>query len=133
MSNQQPDGAYPRLNAAMVKQGMYENMIVSIVGRTMTFDGLSTIQFECADGGHVKINVDPDFAYVPGQALEIMGLMNPDRTIQVSCPITCALTVCCLNSLMPVPIVRIASRFKTRITWGLTLAFIIIHFLCAIR
>jgi hypothetical protein len=79
----QPDGAFPRVNHALIKQGQYIGLIVSVVGRTVNFDGQSNLEIECSDGGRVTITVDPEYNYVPGQVLEIMGHLMDENTIQV--------------------------------------------------
>eukprot|EP01082_Thalassiosira_pseudonana_P001363 g823.t1 g823 contig10:799236-799805(+) len=78
----QPDGAFPRVNHALIKQGQYIGLIVSVVGRTVNFDGQSNLEIECSDGGRVTITVDPEYNYVPGQVLEIMGHLMDENTIQ---------------------------------------------------
>ena len=84
MSGGLPDGCFPRLNSEMVNSGKYDQMIASVVGRSVTFDGASALDFECADGGKVRVTVDPStFTFVPGKAMEIMGAVQEDCTVQV--------------------------------------------------
>lgn len=81
---QQPDGAYPRVNATMINEGLFNNMIVSIVGRAVNFDGANLLQLESGDGGRVNINLsDAEFHYVPGQIIEVIGHLD-GKNIQVS-------------------------------------------------
>eukprot|EP00585_Thalassiosira_rotula_P013092 CAMPEP_0196130896 /NCGR_PEP_ID=MMETSP0910-20130528/1107_1 /TAXON_ID=49265 /ORGANISM="Thalassiosira rotula, Strain GSO102" /LENGTH=117 /DNA_ID=CAMNT_0041390281 /DNA_START=61 /DNA_END=414 /DNA_ORIENTATION=+ len=82
MSNGQPDGAFPRLNASMLHAGNWDSTIVSIVGKAVSFDGMQTLEFECADGGKVQVQVGPDFNFEHGKAMEIMGAANEDKTVQ---------------------------------------------------
>ena len=83
MSGQQVDGAFPRLNASMLHAGNWDQTIVSLVGKAVTFDGQETLEFECVDGGKVQVQVTPDFPFTPGMAMEIMGAANDDKTVQV--------------------------------------------------
>lgn len=77
------EGVFPRINSAMLNSGQYTESIVSLVGKTVSFDG-STMQFECADGGKVQVQMQPEWnEFQPGQAMEIMGSANEDRTVQV--------------------------------------------------
>jgi DNA/RNA endonuclease YhcR with UshA esterase domain len=78
-----PDGAFPRVNAAMIQSGKYLDMITSVVGMPVSFDGDSTVEFECVDGGRVPILVSPEFIFVPGKLMEIMGAVQADNSIQV--------------------------------------------------
>mmetsp|Transcript_30777 Transcript_30777/g.55759 ORF Transcript_30777/g.55759 Transcript_30777/m.55759 type:complete len:120 (-) Transcript_30777:360-719(-) len=82
MSGQQVDGAFPRLNASMLHAGNWDQTIVSLVGKAVTFDGQETLEFECVDGGKVQVQVTPDFPFSPGMAMEIMGAANDDKTVQ---------------------------------------------------
>ena len=78
-----PDGAFPRLNASGIQSGQHVNSIASVVGKCISFDGASTLQLECVDGGTVNVLVAPEFAFVPGKVMEIMGSVQEDGTIQV--------------------------------------------------
>jgi hypothetical protein len=80
-----PEGAFPRLNASMVHSGAYTGSIASVVGKAISFDGEQTVELVCVDGGRVQIMTSPDFSFVPGMVVEIMGAVQEDRTIQVSC------------------------------------------------
>ncbi|KAL7437149.1 hypothetical protein ACHAXH_004247 [Discostella pseudostelligera] len=77
-----PEGAFPRLNASMVHSGAYTGSIASVVGKAISFDGEQTVELECVDGGRVQIMTSPDFSFVPGMVVEIMGAVQEDRTIQ---------------------------------------------------
>jgi hypothetical protein len=78
-----PEGAFPRLNASMVHSGAYTGSIASVVGKTISFDGEQTVELECVDGGRVQIIASPDFDFVPGATVEIMGAVQDDKTLQV--------------------------------------------------
>lgn len=78
-----PDGAFPRVNAAMIQSGKFLDMIASVVGMPVSFDGDSTVEFECVDGGRVPVLVSPEFTFVPGKVMEIMGAVQADNSIQV--------------------------------------------------
>jgi hypothetical protein len=78
-----PDGAFPRVNAAMIHSGEYVNCIASVVGTPVSFDGESAVDFQCVDGGRVQVVASPDFAFVPGRVMEIMGAVQEDRSVQV--------------------------------------------------
>eukprot|EP01083_Nonionella_stella_P059870 156643_1 len=82
MSDSQTDGAYLRLNSQMLNSGNYDQTIVSIVGKTVSYDGMSTLEFECVDGGKIQVQVGNDFTFAPGRVIEIMGAANPDKTVQ---------------------------------------------------
>lgn len=84
MSDGPPDGAFPRLNAAMLNTGTYSGSVASIIGKAISFDGMQTVEFECVDGGKVQLQVAPDFNFVPGKVMEVMGAPNEDKTVQVS-------------------------------------------------
>jgi hypothetical protein len=78
-----PDGAFPRVNASMIHSGEYVNCIASVVGMPVSFDGEATVEFECVDGGRVQVIVPPEFAFVPGKAMEVMGAVQDDKSVQV--------------------------------------------------
>ena len=78
-----PDGAFPRVNASMINSGEYVNCIASVVGIPVSFDGEGTVEFECVDGGSVQVIVSPEFAFVPGKAMEVMGAVQDDKSVQV--------------------------------------------------
>ena len=78
-----PDGAFPRVNASMIRSGEYVNCIASVVGMPVSFDGDSIVEFECVDGGRIQVLVSPDFEFVPGKVMEIMGAVQEDGSVQV--------------------------------------------------
>lgn len=78
-----PDGVFPRLNASMIHSGKYNNSIASVIGKSISFDGASTLEFECVDGGKVQVQVNPEFNFVPGRVMEVMGSVQDDGSIQV--------------------------------------------------
>ena len=80
---QQADGAYPRLNAAMVGSGKYNGMIVSLVGKL-----LSTTSFQCCDGGTVQLSGDhADISDMDsnnnGMVVEIVGQVASPTLVAV--------------------------------------------------
>jgi hypothetical protein len=90
-----PEGAFPRLNASMVHSGAYTGSIASVVGKAISFDGEQTVELECVDGGRVQIITSPDFSFVPGMIVEIMGAVQEDKTVQVSIPFPRRFRLCC--------------------------------------
>ena len=80
MSAPQIDGAYPRLNAAMVATGQYNGQLVSLVGKFV-----SPQQFECSDRGQVQLDAaHADVDQIPqGVAVEIMGQVQGPTQVAV--------------------------------------------------
>jgi len=77
----QEDGAYPRINGAMLQSQQYTGMLVSAVGKVTGHNTLLA-----ADG--VTISLDTDaiaeaLIVNPGVAVEIIGVANDATTIQV--------------------------------------------------
>ncbi|GMH94207.1 hypothetical protein TrVE_jg1261 [Triparma verrucosa] len=75
---QQEPGFYPRINATMVKESRYANLIVSIVGKCISNDG-SSMMLETGDGQQVRIVHEG--AMEPGQQtayVEIVGCVTED-------------------------------------------------------
>jgi hypothetical protein len=77
----QEDGAYPRINGAMLQSQQYNGMLVSVVGHVT---GHNTLQ--AADG--VTITLDTDsiaeaLLVNPDMAVEIIGVAQDATTIQV--------------------------------------------------
>ena len=68
----------------MLQTGQWGEAIISIVGKTVGFDG-SSVSFECADGGKIQVRVSPEFEFTPGKAVEIMGAAQDDGSVQVGC------------------------------------------------
>ena len=80
----QPDGAFPRVNLAMIKSGNYDNLIISLVCRTVEYNGEGILQVECADGGPMSVTVDEGYQFVPNKIVEIMGhLADGEQPLQV--------------------------------------------------
>ena len=78
----QEDGFYPRLNAALLATGNFNQMIVSVVGTVEACDGqFATVK--CCDGGQARFIVDPSFAYPPGTVLEMIGAATETNEVQV--------------------------------------------------
>ena len=77
----QPVGSYPRLNAAMLQSGKYEQMIVSLIGKIIVNshnddDGVVTsMKFQCADGGVIQLATEhAEIPTLAGDAIvEIVG------------------------------------------------------------
>eukprot|EP00956_Cyclotella_meneghiniana_P036186 scaffold122672_cov58-Cyclotella_meneghiniana.AAC.2 len=79
----QPDGAFPRVNLAMIKSGNYDNLIISLVCRTVEYNGEGILQVECADGGPMSVTVDEGYQFVPNKIVEIMGhLADGEQPLQ---------------------------------------------------
>jgi hypothetical protein len=80
---QVPDGCYPRLNAAMLRTGNFESMIVSMVGKFI-LDG--TNSFLCCDQGRIRLNAEqgaiPDDMH-PDMVVEIVGQAVDAETVSV--------------------------------------------------
>jgi Replication factor A protein 3 len=77
----QEDGAYPRINGAMLQSQQYTGMLVSAVGKVTGHNTLLA-----ADG--VSISLDTDsiaeaLMVNPGVAVEIIGIAHDATTIQV--------------------------------------------------
>lgn len=91
MAEPQADGAYPRLNAAMVASGTYNSSIASLVGK---FDQSPAV-FRCCDGGTVQLAGDHvDLAGMDctsGMVVEIVG--------QVASPTLVAVSPSCYRSI----------------------------------
>ena len=66
-----------------MKTRRFVNMIVSLVGKVLLFDG-SNIDFQCADGLPVKVSCEPDSQVQQGSIYEFVGLANEDGSLQVS-------------------------------------------------
>jgi len=75
------DGAYPRLNAAMVATGQYNGQLVSLVGKFLN----AGQQFECCDHGQVQLDAaHADVDQIPqGVAVEIMGQVQGPTQVAV--------------------------------------------------
>jgi hypothetical protein len=79
----QPDGSYPRLNGKLMESGRSANMIVSLVGKVLLFDG-NNIDLECSDGVVTKVLCEPDAQVQLGSIYELVGHANSDGSLQVS-------------------------------------------------
>ena len=82
----QPDGSYPRLNAALLRSGKYSEMIVSLVGRVKGSNG-TQVSFECADGEIVQVSTEHG-EIPPGlpadAVVEIVGQVLSPNDVAVS-------------------------------------------------
>ncbi len=79
----QEDGAYPRINGAMLQSQQYNGMIVSAVGRVL---GPHTLQ--AADGTNITLdtdNVAEALVVNPEMCVEIIGSAQDATTLMV-CP-----------------------------------------------
>ena len=76
------DGVYPRLNAAMLGSGKYNNTIVSLVGKF-----LSVTSFQCCDGGTVALSGDhadlSEMDFSSGMVVEIVGQVSSPTLVAV--------------------------------------------------
>uniref|UniRef100_A0A6U3S6E2 Replication factor A protein 3 n=1 Tax=Ditylum brightwellii TaxID=49249 RepID=A0A6U3S6E2_9STRA len=82
MSQQQEDGEYPRLNSKMIQTDhSHIGSIISVIGSVVSNDG-SVVTLRCADGGNARIAVDPSFDTQAGSVVEIVGLLESDRSVQ---------------------------------------------------
>jgi Replication factor A protein 3 len=79
----QPDGSYPRLNGKLMQSGCFVDMIVSLVGKVVLFDG-NNIELECSDGVVAKVLCEPDSQVQLGSIYEFIGHATMDGSLQVS-------------------------------------------------
>uniref|UniRef100_A0A7S4RLK9 Replication factor A protein 3 n=1 Tax=Ditylum brightwellii TaxID=49249 RepID=A0A7S4RLK9_9STRA len=103
MSQQQEDGEYPRLNSKMIQTDhSHIGSIISVIGSVVSNDG-SVVTLRCADGGNARIAVDPSFDTQAGSVVEIVGLLESDRSVQVRafflCEVVCGISSCVLRIL----------------------------------
>lgn len=92
----QPDGAFPRVNLAMIKSGNYNNLIVSLVCRLVEYNGEGIMQVECSDGGAYNVQVDEGYEFTPNKVVEIMGhLQDGETPLQVSLFLVVCFSWCC--------------------------------------
>jgi hypothetical protein len=84
----QPQGSYPRLNAAMVTSGQFSGSIVSLVGKFVSnaaADG--TVDFQCADGASVKLSVEhaelPPMDVTDAPVVEVVGQVMENNLVAV--------------------------------------------------
>ena len=93
----QVDGAYPRLNAAMVSSGQYANQLVSLVGK---FPNANWNEFQCSDGGRLQLDTTHAAAVEelpPPQrdmVVEIMGQVQGPSMVAVRSAFYAVLCVC---------------------------------------
>lgn len=75
------DGAFPRLNASLLRQGSYVDALVSFVGK---FEDKRT--FRCSDGGTITVSDDQGELenWTQDSVVEIMGQPLGDSTVTVS-------------------------------------------------
>ena len=77
-----PDGAFPRLNSSLLRQGSFVECLASFVGK---FEDKKT--FRCCDGGTIALTDDDAYdidSIEPGMTVEIMGQALDQNTITVS-------------------------------------------------
>lgn len=78
---EQEDGAYPRINGAMLQSQRYNGMLVSVVGNVT---GHNTLQ--AADGVIIALDTDSiaeALVINPAMVVEIIGIAQDATTIQV--------------------------------------------------
>lgn len=83
----QPDGSYPRLNAALLQSGQFEGMIVSMVGKLVDRDAPNNlVVFQCCDGGQIKVDEEsaPMTDVAPDEIVEIVGSAQAPNRVMVS-------------------------------------------------
>lgn len=85
MAQQQEDGSYPRLNAAMLGSRQFTGKIVSLVGCVESFDG-NTVGLKTADNATIMVGGagDAGFNQPTGTFVELVGFVNEDNTVTVS-------------------------------------------------
>ena len=74
-----PDGAFPRLNASLLRQGGFNDKLASFVGK---FEDRET--FRCCDGGTIRLQ-DVEADYPPDMVVEIMVQTMDQETVGVRC------------------------------------------------
>ena len=72
---QQEDGVYHRVNSSMIMGGKHSNQIVSLLGQTESTDG-SYVSLRCADGGNIRVKVNPDFDFKQVREIKIRRGFN---------------------------------------------------------
>lgn len=75
------DGAYPRINGAMLQSQRFTGMLVSTVGKVTSSNSLLA-----ADGAHVTLDTDSIAEALivnPDTVVEIIGIAQDATTIQV--------------------------------------------------
>jgi hypothetical protein len=81
---QLPDGCYPRLNAALLRSGKFDGMVVSMVGKVLP-DGSGF--FLCCDQGRIRLDGDqgmiPSDLAATDMVIEVMGLAVDAETVSV--------------------------------------------------
>lgn len=81
MAEGQVDGAYPRINGAMLQTQQYNGMIVSAVGHIV---GPNTLR--AADGTNITLdteNIAEALVVNPGMCVEIIGSAQDATTLMV--------------------------------------------------
>ncbi|GAX17611.1 hypothetical protein FisN_18Lh266 [Fistulifera solaris] len=77
----QPDGYYPRVNAATL--GQHVDMIVSVVGKIASPVG-SIVQMQCADGGMIHLSTehgDLPIDLSSEMVVEVIGQVNSPQEV----------------------------------------------------
>jgi uncharacterized protein YdeI (BOF family) len=97
MAPQQANGYYPRLNAAMVSSGKFNDNIVSLMGRFISgaTDG-QHVSFQCSDGGTLSLSVEhadfPNMDVMDGPVVEVVGQVMKENEV--------AVRLCCITVLL---------------------------------
>lgn len=76
------DGAYPRLNAAMMATGKYDGEIVSLVGK---FSPSGNDHFVCCDQGTIQLDLQhANLSHVPQEiVVEVVGQVTSNTLLAV--------------------------------------------------
>ena len=89
---EQPDGSYPRINGELMSNGMYDEMIVSMIGRfdttrTNVSAPLIYTNFICCDGQVIELLTEYAAALPPyvmtvatEMVFELIGTVQPQST-----------------------------------------------------
>ena len=75
MAENQPDGSYPRLNGEMIHSGIYNDMIVSVIGH---FIDTNLCKFQCCDEQIIDVVCDTETVQLPET---IFNMITNDRMV----------------------------------------------------
>ncbi|EEC47783.1 predicted protein [Phaeodactylum tricornutum CCAP 1055/1] len=75
---EQPQGSYPRINGKMLQSGVYNDQLVSLMGRFVSMPNPdATVSFQCADQVVVTLSTEhaevPPLDMIDGPVVEIVG------------------------------------------------------------
>ena len=93
MAEEQHEGVFPRLNADLLKKGLGDGQIVSVVGTIQSNDGQNA-SITCADGDIVHLSVSPDFDGQPVGSSYLNFIINWSicETFLINLSLKCFLT-----------------------------------------